>query len=166
MDNTKLWLPNQLLHIFQKIDKKHINLNSLERLIIISLSNFYPKIYPSYSELENMTGVSRRRIISNIKNLITKEIITCEKRFDSAGDSTSNIYTINLEKLFTGVVTYRHYLVTYCHQGGDGASPQVVTERHPNYKDLTNKLTKRHGSTKKNLNNEVRSLVPWFGNNH
>jgi len=150
LNNTKLWLANQLLDLFYKIKNQKLNLSSTERSILLALAYFAPNISPSYAAIENMTGLTRRSVYRIIKHLAANNILHIQARFDQHGDMSTNQFKIDIRYMFKEETDYIEWVGhlkpqvgTQCPQGRDTVSLGVGTECPPNYTNITNNVTKR-----------------------
>lgn len=108
------------------------------KLVLIKLAdnaNDQGEAYPALGTIAEHTGISRRTVIRQIRELEAAGLVDVERR--KVGDvNLPNVYRLNL----SGVVTEDHQggdttslgVVTPCHQGGDTVTPGVVTQCHPN----------------------------------
>lgn len=92
--------------------------------------------HPSLKRLAEITGMSRRAVVTHLQRLADLGLVSVEQRTAEAGDADTNLYTI-LDP--GGVVQEMHHVVHQAHEGGAGDALGVVQEMHPNntYKNNT-----------------------------
>lgn len=94
--------------------------------------------YPSVNRMARDCGVNRRTVMRILNRLVKMGKIHSEPRRKVSGDRSSNLYTFPQvwQEGAKGVVAPRHYR-------SGVRRPGVVTPRHPNLKDLTNREPSR-----------------------
>ena len=61
--------------------------------------------FPSLQRLADLSGVTIRTVSRSVKSLQEKGYITIEKRQSDTGVNVSNLYTLNLEAINSGIDT-------------------------------------------------------------
>lgn len=78
------------------------DLSGSQRWTLVILSSYADEngeCWPSQKELAEVTGFSRNTIGTNLRILKEKGYISSQQRIDKDGDLTTNLYTINAEKV-------------------------------------------------------------------
>ena len=77
----------------------HADLSPTEKFVLVTLSSFYPQIFPSQATLAKMTGYSKRTIHNAVCGLVEKDYILKHSgvlgRGESPSGNISNTYTLN-----------------------------------------------------------------------
>lgn len=77
----------------------HADLTPTEKFVLVTLSSFYPQIFPSQATIAKMTDYSKRTIHNAVMGLVEKDYILKRSGTMSRGESpsgnTSNAYILN-----------------------------------------------------------------------
>lgn len=83
-------------------DKQPCDLSTTERMVLIVLCSFANEkgtCYPSHREIARVSGGAVSTVKRALKKLEDKQYVTVQQQRKEEGDLTSNLYTINQEKI-------------------------------------------------------------------
>ncbi len=147
-----MWSSSELLQIFDDYEFKDSDISPTQKSILLAIAKFANnktgESHPSIERICRITGYKPSGVKKNIKDLHKKLILSVQKRFDSSGDPTSNLYKIDIHRLRgVGHVVHHpgHHVTQVVHHVTGGGSPRDPGVGHhvaTHYKALTNQGTK------------------------
>ena len=131
--NTSIDLFNAILEMLEAGEIDHYESTIL--FILLRQTVGYKKKSDgiSYNQFSRKAGLSRRKTIQVIDDLIAKRLIKRKRQKSKRGDADYNRYSLNFENILSKKVVHE------MHYRSAGDAPGVVHEMHPQLNNLTSK---------------------------